>query len=188
MKGPPGRSDSGNLQRDRGFEGRVRCESAAIVADGGPTDAPLGEISLSLAEALGGHNPNPRNGAGASVGLFQYVVFPRSRQRPPWRRTVADIAAQVQALLDAIGGWPALRGSAPAADTTLPAARLYGGHAPGGAGAICTQIRRSGKRDTAGVSRGWARWSPVQRAGGARPRGRHLLPLETATHLLPVPT
>lgn len=88
--------------------GASGLQSAAIVADGGPTDAPLGEISLSLAEALGGHNPNPRNGAGAPVGLFQYVVFPRSRQRPPWRRTVADIAAQAQALLDAIGGWPAL--------------------------------------------------------------------------------
>jgi hypothetical protein len=82
--------------------------SAAIVADQGPTNAPLGEISLKLAEALGGHNPNPRNGAGAPHGPFQYVVFPKSKGTPPWRRTVQDIQTQAAALLAEIGGWPTL--------------------------------------------------------------------------------
>jgi len=83
-------------------------ESAAIVADGGPAKAPLGEMSLRLAIALGGHNPNPRNGHGAPGGTFQYLVFPRSRSAPPWRRSLTDIEASVAALLAAIGGWPAI--------------------------------------------------------------------------------
>src|SRR5438552_15194543 len=37
-------------------------ESAALVADGGPTKAPLGEISLALATALGDHIAAPRPG------------------------------------------------------------------------------------------------------------------------------
>lgn len=83
-------------------------ESAAIVADGGPTKAPLGEMSLKLAVELGGTNPNPRNGHGAPRGEFQYVVFPRSRSAPPWRRTLTDIETSAATLLAAIGGWPAI--------------------------------------------------------------------------------
>jgi hypothetical protein len=83
-------------------------ESAAVVADGGPTKAPLGEISLGLATALGGHNPNPRTGAGAPHGMLQYVVFPGSRHSPPWPRTLADIQQQAAALLRGIGGWPTI--------------------------------------------------------------------------------
>jgi hypothetical protein len=88
--------------------GAADKHSAAIVADGGPTKAPLGEISLKLAEALGGHNPNPRNGAGAPHGTFQYVVFPKSRHTPPWRRTVQDVRTQAEGLLNEIGGWPTI--------------------------------------------------------------------------------
>lgn len=83
-------------------------ESAAIVADAGPSKAPLGEISLALAVALGGTNPNPRNGHGAPSGDFQYVVFPGSRSKPAWRRGPADIRTGAGALLAGIGGWPAL--------------------------------------------------------------------------------
>lgn len=81
-------------------------QSSAIVADGGPTKAPLGEISLKLAAALGGHNPNPRNGSGAPRGPIQYVVFPGSRVHPVWPRTAADIHQQATDLLKSIGGWP----------------------------------------------------------------------------------
>lgn len=83
-------------------------ESAAIVADGGPTKAPLGEISLRLAVALGGTNPNPRNGHGAPSGDFQYVVFPGSRSAPAWRRSLSDIQTSAAALLAGIGGWPVI--------------------------------------------------------------------------------
>lgn len=81
-------------------------ETAAIVADGGPTKAPLGEISLALAVALGGNNPNPRNGAGAPKGVFEYVVFPGSRAPTAWPRSFADIDEKARILLAAIGGWP----------------------------------------------------------------------------------
>lgn len=83
-------------------------ESVALVADGGPTHAPLGEMSLNLAAALGGHNPNPKNGAGSPPGPIQYVVFPRSRANPPWRRSLADVAQQGRDLLAGIGGWPTI--------------------------------------------------------------------------------
>jgi hypothetical protein len=83
-------------------------ESAAIVADGGPTKAPLGEISLALAHALGGRaDPNPRTGAGAPRGLFEYVVFPGSASNPAWPRSLAGIDAAARNLLAAAGGWPA---------------------------------------------------------------------------------
>jgi hypothetical protein len=42
-----------------------RKSTSAIVGDGGPPNDDLGEISIGLAEALGGSNVNPRNGAGA---------------------------------------------------------------------------------------------------------------------------
>jgi len=81
-------------------------ESAAIVADGGPAKAPLGEMSLALATALGGTNPNPRNGAGSPQGELQYVVFPGAAAAPPWPRDAAEIRQTAKALLAAIGGWP----------------------------------------------------------------------------------
>lgn len=79
---------------------------AAIVADGGPSKAPLGEISLALATALGGKHPNPRTGAGAPRGLFEYVIFPGSAGKPPWPRTLDDINAAAEARLRVLGGWP----------------------------------------------------------------------------------
>lgn len=83
-------------------------ESFAIVADGGPTKAPLGEMSLKLAAALGGANPNPRTGGGAPKGPIQYVVFPKSRLNPPWPQSNATLKQQAASLLDGIGGWPDL--------------------------------------------------------------------------------
>jgi len=83
-------------------------QSAAIVADGGPMKAPLGEISMELATALGGHNPDARTGAGAPRGVLQYVVFPGSRHNPPWPRSLSDIQREAAALLAAIGGWPTI--------------------------------------------------------------------------------
>ena len=80
-------------------------ESAAIMADGGPP-RPLGEMSLALATALRGTNPNPRNGAGSPKGELYYVVFPRSAASPPWPRDAAELRQKAKALLATIGGWP----------------------------------------------------------------------------------
>lgn len=81
-------------------------ESWAIVADGGPAKAPLGEISLALATALGGHDPNPRNGAGAPHGPFDYVVFPGSAAQPAWPCDPAILEERARTLLAQVGGWP----------------------------------------------------------------------------------
>lgn len=76
--------------------------TAFIVGDsGGGDDAKLGECSVALFAALGGTNPNPRNGAGVPSGKIQYILFPGSRMpgNGIWPRTQADIDTQVSALL-----------------------------------------------------------------------------------------
>jgi hypothetical protein len=83
-------------------------ETFAIVADGGPASAALGEVSLALATALGGTNPNPRNGAGSPKGRFQYLIFPKSRATPAWPRTNAEMDSAARKLLANVGGWPAI--------------------------------------------------------------------------------
>ena len=79
---------------------------AAIVADGGPTKAPLGEMSLALATALGGRDPDPRTGRNAPEGTFEYVIFPGSVGDPAWPRSPEDIDRTARELLHALGGWP----------------------------------------------------------------------------------
>lgn len=78
--------------------------SAFIVAEVGPPNAELGEMSIALATALGGINPNPRTGAGVPKGKTIYVVFPKSRLVPAWPLTNAQIAANAERLLETIGG------------------------------------------------------------------------------------
>ena len=81
-------------------------ETAAIVGDGGPTKAPLGEMSLALAVALGGKDPNPRTNKGAPKGVFEYAIFPGSASTPAWPRTFEDIDERARQLLADVGGWP----------------------------------------------------------------------------------
>lgn len=96
----------GDLVMARTADGRH--QSAAIVADGGPAEAPLGEMSLALAAALnpGGDVPNARTGKGAPPGELEYMVFPGSASVPAWPRTVESIRSAAEALLAAAGGWP----------------------------------------------------------------------------------
>jgi hypothetical protein len=98
-----GTGDFGDLGAARQLQSGQ--ESPFIVADKGPRNAPLGEVSIRLAENLGGHNVNPRNGAGIPRGPFAYVVFPRSKAQPPWPVTAEQLQQRVQELLTAIGGW-----------------------------------------------------------------------------------
>ena len=81
-------------------------KSWAVVADQGPAPHPLGEVSISLCEALGGTRPNPRNGDGIPVGPYQYMIFPGSRLGPTWPQTNAALEARARALFDQVGGWP----------------------------------------------------------------------------------
>ncbi|HEV2855874.1 MAG TPA: hypothetical protein VHC97_24005 [Thermoanaerobaculia bacterium] len=98
-----GTGDFGDLGAARQIESGK--ESAFIVADAGPRNDPLGEVSIRLAESLGGRNVNPRNGTGAPRGPFVYVVFPRSKSQPPWPVTAEQLQQRVQELLTALGGW-----------------------------------------------------------------------------------
>jgi len=79
--------------------------STAIVADGGPKNAPLGEVSIRLAENLGGSNVNPRNGSGMPKGPFLYVHFSKSRSTPSWPMTIATMDDLANSALTEIGGW-----------------------------------------------------------------------------------
>ena len=80
-------------------------KSSAIVADAGPKNAKLGEVSIRLAENLGGRNVNPRNGGGVPAGRFLYAVFPKSKQRPAWPVTPERLETLVEKLIRAIGDW-----------------------------------------------------------------------------------
>lgn len=76
--------------------------TAFIVGDsGGGGDAKLGEGSIALFAALGGENPNPRNGSGVPSGTIQYIVFPGSRKAGGaiWPRTFQDVQDQVTQLI-----------------------------------------------------------------------------------------
>jgi len=104
--------------------------TAFIVGDsGGGNAAKLGEGSIALFVALGGQNPNPKNGSGVPAGTIQYIVFPGSRKAGPaiWPRTNQDIHDQVMQL---IANTPGIEPDAPA-----PAVAAAGAPSPGVASA-----------------------------------------------------
>ena len=84
-------------------------ESPVIVADAGPPNDPLGEVSIRLAENLGGVNVNPRNGAGIPSGRFVYLIVPSSGWKPPCPVVREDLQWRAQALLARLGGWDSVR-------------------------------------------------------------------------------
>jgi Fungal chitosanase of glycosyl hydrolase group 75 len=80
-------------------------ESPGIVADIGPRNALLGEVSIRLAENLGGSHVNPCTGAGIPRGRFAYLVFPRTKASPAWPVGSEELQDRVRELLTGIGGW-----------------------------------------------------------------------------------
>lgn len=88
-------------------------QSWAIVADQGPAPHPLGEVSIAMCEALGGIDPNPRNGEGIPPGPYQYMIFPGSRLSPSWPQSSGWLEARAHALFDKVGGWPEEPAAAP---------------------------------------------------------------------------
>ncbi len=104
IKGTGGFGDTGmalNLANNK--------ESPLIVADAGPTNAPLREVSIRLAENLGGVNVNPRNGAGMPTGDFVYVVSPKSKSSPPWPVSSEELQQRGADILSKLGGWDGVR-------------------------------------------------------------------------------
>ena len=89
--------------------GNGKYKVPAIVADsGGGAEPPLGEVSVYLANALGGKNVNPRNGAGQPKGPFVHVIFPASKLSPAWPLSKKQIQDRSEILLKTVGGWPAI--------------------------------------------------------------------------------
>jgi hypothetical protein len=78
--------------------------SAFIVAEVGPPTAALGEMSIALAEALGGTNPNPRTGGGTPSGKIAYVVFSGSKLSPGWPVSQSDLKERAEKLLASVNG------------------------------------------------------------------------------------
>jgi hypothetical protein len=79
-------------------------QSPFVVAEIGPRDAELGEMSIALAEALGGTNSNPRTGAGTPKGNIAFIIFPKSGRASAWPQTLEQIAIHATHLLEASGG------------------------------------------------------------------------------------
>lgn len=80
------------------------ASSPFVVADIGPRDARLGEMSIQLAHSLGGINVNPRNGAGLPDGDILYIVFPYSAKRQPWPMSAVELDQASRLLMKSIGG------------------------------------------------------------------------------------
>ena len=78
--------------------------SPFIVADIGPRHHPLGEVSIHLAERLGGWNVCPRKGPEKPLGEILYVIFPGSGESFPWPESEKRIDRIAGRLLASIGG------------------------------------------------------------------------------------
>ena len=87
---------------------RTGQTSALIFADVGAANHDLGEVSIRLAENLGGSGINPRTGRGMPQGPFAYVIFPGSQASPAWPRSPDAMQSRVDEGLAAIGGWDAV--------------------------------------------------------------------------------
>ncbi len=79
-------------------------QTAFVVTDIGPTDAKLGEVSIALAEGLGGKKPNPRTGEGTPKATILYVVFPYSSRSHGWPLSISEIEHYANDLLERSGG------------------------------------------------------------------------------------
>lgn len=79
--------------------------SPFVVADIGPYNAELGEISIELGVRLGGNTPNPRTGTGSPTGEILFILFPYSSISNPWPLTLGEIEQKAKELLERAGGF-----------------------------------------------------------------------------------
>lgn len=82
--------------------------SPFVVADIGPSRAALGEISMNLAQRLGGKDVNPRNGAGIPSGDVLYVIYPYSSKQHKWPIEIESLEGIANAKIAAQGGVEAI--------------------------------------------------------------------------------
>lgn len=81
------------------YNAKTKKSSAFVFADIGPKSAPLGEMSIALAERLGGINVNPRNGSGLPSGDILYIVFPYSSRVHKWPMTIKELEVAVEQMM-----------------------------------------------------------------------------------------
>lgn len=86
--------------------------SPFIVADIGPSKASLGELSINLAESLGGRNVNPRNGAGIPSGEIMYIVFPYSAKQHKWPLSLEELGQITDQKISVLGGLDTIKSCA----------------------------------------------------------------------------
>jgi hypothetical protein len=84
-------------------------QSPFVVAEVGPSNANLGEISIALAEAMGGTHPNAVTGEGSPRGQIIYIVFPNSGEKHKWPLTLEQMQSLAQKMLANSGGIEAVR-------------------------------------------------------------------------------
>ena len=85
--------------------------SSFVVGDIGPRNHPLGEVSIRLAERLGGREVSARTGPGELLGEILYIVFPGSGERHPWPQSTANVERIAGELLASLGGMDAVLAS-----------------------------------------------------------------------------
>lgn len=85
--------------------------SPFVVGDLGPRNHPLGEVSIRLAERLGGREVSARTGPKEPLGEILYIVFPGSGERYPWPQSPKNVERIALELLASIGGAEAVLAS-----------------------------------------------------------------------------
>ena len=75
-----------------------------VVADIGPSQAKLGEISINMAERLSGNIVNPRTGSGTLSSDQLYILFPYSGRRHRWPLSYDDMERLTYQRLEDLGG------------------------------------------------------------------------------------
>lgn len=101
--------------------------SPFVVGDIGPRDHPLGEISIRLAERLGGREVSARTGPSEPLGEILYIVFPGSGARYPWPQSSGNIERIAADLLASVGGVEAVMASAGSPSSLASALPVKGG-------------------------------------------------------------
>ncbi|MGR9117438.1 MAG: hypothetical protein ACU85E_16950 [Gammaproteobacteria bacterium] len=83
---------------------KLERTTPVVVADIGPSEAKLGEVSINLAERLSGNPVNPRTGSGAPPGDTLYILFPYSARQHRWPLSYDEMARLTSQRLERLGG------------------------------------------------------------------------------------
>lgn len=102
------------LLGDLGVAVNIQLERTTpfVVADIGPSEAKLGEVSINLAERLSGNTVNPRTGSGTPQGDNLYILFPYSGRQHRWPLSYDEMERLTNQQLTRLGGLEKIIGCA----------------------------------------------------------------------------